>query len=52
MVVYVPLLVALVGVLMFALAANPKLVRIGEILFFCGVLAFLLGAHELATVLR
>lgn len=43
MIVFVQLLVALIGLLMYALAANPKLVRIGEILFFCGTLAFLLN---------
>jgi hypothetical protein len=42
MIIFLSLLVALIGVLMYALCANPKLVRIGEILFFCGTLAFLL----------
>jgi hypothetical protein len=37
----VPLLVALVGLLMYALATNAKLVRIGEVLFFCGALVTL-----------
>ena len=44
MVIALPLLVALVGVLMFALSANPKLVKIGELMFACGLLAFLLVA--------
>jgi len=39
--IYISLLVALVGVLMFALAANPKLVEIGRIAFFCGLFVFL-----------
>ncbi len=52
MVIYLSLLVALVGVLMYAFAANPKLVRVGEIMFFCGLLAFLLvGAERLLQVL-
>jgi hypothetical protein len=44
MIILLPLLVALVGVLMYALSANPKLVEIGRIMFFAGLLAFLLGA--------
>lgn len=32
-------IVALVGVLMYALSANPKLVEVGRIMFFCGLLA-------------
>lgn len=43
LVAVIPLIVALVGVLMYALCANPKLARIGEILFFCGTLVTLLG---------
>jgi hypothetical protein len=46
LVVGIPLLVCLVGVLMYALAANPKLVRIGEILFFCGLLVALFALAE------
>ena len=42
MIIYVSLLVALIGVLMYALAANPKLVEIGRIAFAFGLLAFLL----------
>lgn len=41
MIAYVPLLVALAGLLMFVLSSNPKLVRIGEILFAAGILVFL-----------
>lgn len=35
-------LVAVVGVLMYALSANAKLVEIGRLAFFAGLLAFLL----------
>lgn len=42
MLIALSLLVALIGVLMYALAANPKLVEIGRIAFFCGLLVFLL----------
>ena len=37
------LLVALIGLLMYVLAANPKVVEIGRIMFWTGLLAFLLG---------
>lgn len=40
--IYLSLLVALVGVLMYALSSNPKLQEIGKISFFCGLLAFLI----------
>lgn len=36
------LLCALIGVLMYALCVNGKLVEIGRILFWTGVLSFLL----------
>lgn len=52
MTIFVTLLVALVGLLMFALSSNGKLVRIGEIMFFTGLLAFLLNVHEVVTVLH
>jgi Na+/phosphate symporter len=51
--IYVSLLVALVGVLMYALSANPKLQEIGRISYFAGLLAFLLeiaGGHALSIV--
>lgn len=32
-----PVILAIVGVLMWALAANPKLAEIGKIMFFCGL---------------
>lgn len=42
MIILLSLLVALIGLLMYALAANPKLVELGRICFFAGMLAFLL----------
>ena len=47
MIIYLSLLVAIVGALMYALAVNPKLQELGRISFFAGLLAFLLQAHEL-----
>lgn len=34
----IPLILALVGLLLYALAANPKVSEIGRISFFCGLL--------------
>lgn len=53
MIIYLSLLVALVGVLMYALSANVKLVEIGRIAFGVGLLAFLIaanGGHALTLV--
>jgi hypothetical protein len=41
--VYFSVLVALIGVLMYALCANPKLGELGRIMFAFGLLAFLLS---------
>ncbi len=46
MIIYASVLVALVGVLMYALSANPKLVEIGRISFAAGLLAFLLRVTD------
>jgi hypothetical protein len=51
--IYLSLLVALIGLLMYALCANPKLVEIGRLSFFAGILAFLIvisGAHVLPVL--
>lgn len=42
MVIYLSLLVAVMGVLFYALSTNVKVVEIGKISFACGLLAFLL----------
>lgn len=53
MVIGLTLLVALVGVLMYALCSNPKLADIGRIMFACGLLAFLLvGARILVDLAK
>lgn len=52
MTIYFSLLVALVGVLMYALCANPKLQEIGRLSFACGLLAFLLtGIEKIVSVI-
>lgn len=41
-IIFLSLICALVGVLMYALSANAKLQEIGRISYFAGLLAFLL----------
>jgi len=42
MYIYFSLLVAVIGVLVYALVASPKLAELGRLMFFAGLLAFLL----------
>jgi len=42
MIIYLSLLVAVIGLLMYALSANPKLQEIGRLSYACGLLAFLI----------
>jgi Na+/phosphate symporter len=42
MIVLLPLLVALIGLVAYAISTNPKVSELGRISFFCGLLAFLL----------
>lgn len=46
MLIYLSLAVALIGLLMYILASNAKVVEIGRIAFGCGLLAFLLKVSE------
>jgi Na+/phosphate symporter len=52
MTIYLNLLVCIVGLLMYALATNPKVNEIGKIMFWVGLLCFLLGDAALVGVLR
>lgn len=51
MIIVLPLLVALLGLLMFLLCANPDLKEIGRLLLFSGVFVFLLRDMELLVKL-
>jgi len=42
----VPLFVAIVGLLMWCLAANAKVAEIGKIMFFCGLLALMFSTAK------
>jgi Na+/phosphate symporter len=44
-------LVAVIGILIYALAANPKVQEMGRIAFFCGLLVFLFGAEQVVALL-
>lgn len=46
MIIYLSLLVALIGVLMYFIATNPKAQEIGRLSFAVGLLSFLLKAAE------
>jgi Na+/phosphate symporter len=52
MILLLSLLVAIVGCLVYALAANPKVNELGRIAFFAGLLVFLLHVDEVVKVLR
>lgn len=42
--VFLSLLVAIIGVLIFALSTHPKWSEIGHVMFWTGLLAFLLNS--------
>ena len=51
MIAWITVLVALAGLVIYAVATNPKVVRIGEILFFCGTLVSLFAlARQVARI--
>lgn len=52
MVIYLSLLVAIVGVLMYVLSTNAKLAEVGRISYFAGLLAFLLLIQRIITITR
>ncbi len=51
--IYFSLLVAVIGVLMYALAANGKLQEIGRLMFACGLLVFLFqGVPHIVSLMK
>lgn len=52
MIILLPLLVALTGLLMYAFAVNAKLSEVGRIMFFSGLLAWLLQAQKVVDLLK
>ena len=51
MTVWLSLLIAIIGLLVYALSANPKVAELGRISYFAGLLAFLLQAAQLVSLL-
>lgn len=52
MIILLSLLVCVLGLLAYALSANPKITEVGRLAFACGLLAFLLQDDKLLTLLR
>ena len=54
MVIYASLLICVIGLLVYALSNNPKVMEMGRIAFGCGLLAFLLTlpGHTVALLNR
>lgn len=52
MIIYLSLLVALIGLLAYALSANPKVQELGRISYAMGLLAFLLRVTGPAIGIR
>lgn len=52
MIALVPILAAVVGALLYALTANPKLAELGRITFGCGLLVslFVLAQHTVRLI--
>jgi len=52
-IIYLSLIVMLVGLLCYALSQNPKVVELGRLAYFAGLLAFLLeSVPRLVGVVR
>jgi Na+/phosphate symporter len=52
MLIWLSLLISLIGLVLYV-ASNTKLAEIGRIMFFAGLMAFLLGYHgQSITVLK
>lgn len=45
------LLILVVGLLMWVIAAHAKIQEAGRIMFFCGLLAICLGAGQIVSLL-
>jgi len=52
MIIYLSVLIALIGALVYAFSANPKIATLGLVAYGSGLLAFLLGlpGHSLSVL--
>ncbi len=50
--IFLPLLVCVIGVLVYALSANPKLQEMGRLAYFAGLWVFLIqvGSHMVSLL--
>lgn len=51
MTVWLSLLVAIIGCLVYALSANPKVAELGRISYFAGLMAFLLQSAQIVSLI-
>jgi hypothetical protein len=47
--IIIAIIVAVVGLIMYVLATNPKITEVGRIMFWTGLLSFLLGGGPTAA---
>jgi len=52
MIIYLSLLIALIGGVVYLISSRPQLAELGRIAFFCGLLAFLLQSAHLISVVH
>jgi len=52
MIIFLPLLISLIGLILYCVSTDPKLPTIGLHMFWVGLLAFLLVYHGQAIVIR
>lgn len=52
MIIYLPLLVCIIGLIVYSISANPKAQAIGLDMFWVGLFVTLLSARSLVSVLR
>lgn len=51
MIIYLSLLICIIGLILYFVATNPKVIDIGRIMFAAGLLAFLLSAKEAMKII-
>lgn len=52
MAILLSVLVLIIGLLMYLLAANPKVQEVGRIMFFAGLLVFLAGSEQVVAIIQ
>lgn len=52
MIILVPIAIALLGLFMYHAATNPKWQEVGKLMFFSGLLAWLLQAQKVVELFK